>query len=116
MLLAYIPHVFCTHAGVNGSLKDYIHEKSVYCRESFHKAAKPGLENKIIQEILHVFRFILESMNLKLFLLDNANLQNKIQQHHSGMQDFRPKKTWGSDYKDSQCSESVPTLSLQCLL
>ena len=37
-----------------------------------------GSENKIIQEIIHVFRFILESMNLKLFLFDNADLQEKL--------------------------------------
>lgn len=78
VLRAYIPHVSCNHADVNGSLNDWINEKSVYCRESFHKAAKLGSDNKIIQEILHVFRFILESMNLQLFLLDNANLWNKI--------------------------------------
>lgn len=32
----------------------------------------------MIQEILGVSRFILESMNLQLLLLDNANLQDKI--------------------------------------
>lgn len=32
----------------------------------------------MIQEILGVSRFILESMNLQLLLLDNANLQEKL--------------------------------------
>ena len=56
---------------------DWLNKGKVHFLQSIiSQGSQTGL-GKITQETLHVFRVILESVNLELFLLDNANLQNK---------------------------------------